>query len=215
MKPYYEQDGIVIFHGDCRDVLPTIAPSSVDLVLTDPPYGMDYKPMRGADGSKRWADGVKGDNKPFDPHMLLLYPRLILFGANWYAESLPSSGGWFVWDKTPNGAKDGFHASHCELAWTNLGGSIHKFSLQWGGEARNGEPFLHPTQKPVALMRWLILKWTKPGDLILDPYMGSGPVARACFEHGRRYIGIELEEKYCEIAVERLQQAVLPLGDAA
>jgi DNA modification methylase len=74
---------------------------------------------------------------------------------------------------------------------------------------------VHPTQKPVALMRWILTKWSKPGDLILDPYMGSGPVARACLDLGRRYIGVELEERYCEIAVSRLSQQVLPLMEAA
>lgn len=212
MIPYYDDGQITIYHGDCRDVLPTLDPGSVDLVLTDPPYGMKYKPLRGADGSKRWVDGVRGDDEAFDPAPLLRFPCCVLFGANWYAHQLPPSGGWIVWDKTPLGAKDGFHASHAELAWTNLAGSISKFSLQWGGEARNGERHLHPTQKPVALMRWILNKWTAPGQLVLDPYMGSGPVAEACRDLGRRYIGVEIIENHCRTAVNRLAQSVLPLG---
>lgn len=215
--PYYDQDGITIYHTDCCDILPAIEPSTVNLVLTDPPYGMAYKPKRGADGSKRWSEGVRGDRKPFDPTQILSYERVICFGANWYADKLPPSGGWIVWDKTPKGIKEGFMYSHAELAWTNLMGRVQKFSLQWGGEARDHEPHLHPTQKPVALMRWIIERWTEPGDLVLDPYMGSGPVAQACSELGRRYIGIELDEQYCEVAVKRLQQARQPelIGGAA
>jgi site-specific DNA-methyltransferase (adenine-specific) len=138
-----------------------------------------------------------------------------MWGANWYADELPPSGGWIVWDKTPRGVKEGFTASHAELAWTNLFSSVKKFSLQWGGEARNHELHLHPTQKPVGLMRWIVQNWTEPGQLVLDPYMGSGPVAEACRDLGRRYIGVELEERYCEIAAQRLAQDVLPFGDTA
>lgn len=209
MTPIYDRDGITIYNADCRDVLPHIDPSSVGLLLTDPPYGMAYKPLRGADGSKRWDETVIGDDAPFDPAPLLQFPRLILWGANHYASRLPDSGGWIVWDKTPNGAKEGFYASHAELAWTNLNGSVSKFAMQWGGEARGGEPHLHPTQKPVALMRWILERWTAPGDLILDPYMGSGPVAAAAYQLGRRYIGIELVPEYCQVAINRLAQPVL------
>lgn len=208
-EPYYSDEFVTVYHADCRDVLPAIDPASVALVLTDPPYGMDYKPLRGSDGSKRWSDGVEGDAEPFSPEHLLAFPRLVLWGANWYADRLPPSGGWIVWDKTPKGAKKGFHASHAELAWTNLFSSVRKFSLQWGGEARNNEPHLHPTQKPVGLMRWIVESWTNPGDLVLDPYMGSGPVAEACRDTGRRYIGIEKVDRYCAAAVRRLDQQVL------
>lgn len=204
----HDQDGIVIYHGDCLAMLPSLE-QIPQLVLTDPPYGMDYKPLRGADGSKRWADGVQGDAAPFDPAPLLRFPRLVLFGANWYADKLPASGGWLVWDKTPKGIKDGFHASHAELAWTNLCSSVRKFSLQWGGEARNSEPFLHPTQKPVGLMRWVLEQFTKPGDMVLDPYMGSGPVAQACRETGRGYLGFEIDARYVEAAIGRLSQRSL------
>lgn len=210
MEPYYQDDAVTIFHGDCREILPSIAP--VDLLLTDPPYGMAYKPLRGSDGSKRWVDGVTGDGEPFDPSHLLRYERVILFGANWYAPALPASGGWLVWDKTPKGFKDGFAASHAELAWTNLSGSVLKFALQWGGEARNGEGHYHPTQKPVALMRWILERFGKPEWVTVDPYMGSGPVLLAAKELGRRAIGIEIEERYCEVAARRMGQEVLDLA---
>ena len=146
-----------------------------------------------------------------NPAPLLRFKRKVLWGANWYADKLPASGGWIVWDKTPKGVKKGFAASHAELAWTNLFSSVRKFSLQWGGEAHNNEPHLHPTQKPGGLMRWIIEEHTKPGDLILDPYAGSAPVMEACRDLGRRYIGCELEERYCENAARRLSQEVLDI----
>lgn len=212
MEPYFSDDAVTLYLGDCRKVLPSIDPATVALLLADPPYGMNHEPTRRSNGSKRWgAERVTGDAEPFDPAHLLGFRRLVLFGANWYANRLPPSGGWLVWDKTPKGAKQGFTASHAELAWTNCCASVRKFSLQWGGEARNGEAHLHPTQKPVALMRWILHEFTAPGDLVLDPYMGSGPVAQACQDEGRRYIGIEQEERHCETAVQRLHSPVLPM----
>lgn len=213
--PYYADEAVTLYHGDCREILPSLDLTDVALLLTDPPYGMDYKPLRGGDGSKRWKDGVRGDAEPFDPTPLLAYGRCVLWGGNWYADRLPNSGGWLVWDKTPKGIKEGFHASHAELAWTNCCSSVRKFSCQWGGEARNGEPHLHPTQKPVALMRWVLSQFTEPGDLILDPYAGSGPVAEACRDTGRRYVGIELEQRYCDALAGRFSQGVMDFGEPA
>lgn len=214
MKPYYEHAGITIYHGDCREILNTaiaaLSPAEVAIVC-DPPYGMSYVPMRGSDGSKRWnarkGVAVIGDASNFDPAHLLRFPQLILWGAHWYAAQLPASGGWLVWDKTPKGSKDGFFAGHCDLAWTNLRASTAKFSLQWGGEARGGEGFYHPTQKPVALMGWCIDLCKRVGTVV-DPYCGSGPTLAAAKLRGIPAIGIEIEERYCEIAAERLSQEV-------
>ncbi len=220
MRPYYDRDDIQIFHADCRDVLPTIEPSAVDLVLTDPPYG--YRQNDQA-RSKRSANDpgrdsglpmIYGDTEPFDPSMLFIFRRLVLFGANHYADRLPPSASWLVWDRL-NGSTASDNAD-AELIWTNCGGTIRTYRQTWRGVAREAdwlEPneHVHPTQKPVALMTWLLERYTKPGDLVLDPYMGSGPIAKACHMTGRRYIGIELSEAYCAVAVRRLQQQVLPL----
>jgi 16S rRNA G966 N2-methylase RsmD len=213
LKPYYEHAGITIYHGDCREILSGIA--SADLVLTDPPYGMNYKPMRGADGSKRFTEGVIGDSELFDPSPLMRFGRAVLWGANWYPQLLPPSGGWIVWDKTPKGRKEGFAASDAELAWTNLRGSVLKFSMQWGGEAHGGEPHFHPTQKPVALMEWIIARYSDVGGMILDPYTGSGPVLIAAKNLRRQAIGIEIDERYCEIAAKRLSQEVMDFTEVS
>lgn len=223
MKPYYEHAGITIYHGDCREILPDVTvpvihPAAPVAIVTDPPYGMSYVPMRGSDGSKRWNDrkgvAVHGDSTAFNPAHLLAFPKIVLWGAHWYADRLPPSGGWLVWDKTPKGAKDGFFASRCDMAWTNLRESIAKFSLQWGGEARGGEGFFHPTQKPVALMGWCIDLCGGAG-LIVDPYCGSGPTLAAAKLRGVQAIGTEIEEKYCEIAAKRLNQEVLDFAEVS
>jgi site-specific DNA-methyltransferase (adenine-specific) len=204
MTPYYSESGITIYHGRAEAVLPMLA---FGAIVSDPPYGMDYKPLRGADGSKRWRGGVQGDDQPFDPSLLLNVP-CVLWGANWYSNRLPGHGGWLVWNKTCEHRKSGFIASDCELAFASEATRTFRFDLQWGGEARNGEPFYHPTQKPVALMAWR-LGFVPADALICDPYMGGGPTLVAAKLAGRRAVGIEINERYCETAANRLRQGVL------
>lgn len=219
-KPYYldERSGIAIFLGDCREVLPTLG--KFDLLLTDPPYGIGLdtdnarsrsRPFSGERTMKRAVNHppVAGDDKPFDPsHLLGLGSGAILWGANHYAARLPSSPMWLAWDRESSG-----HVTDCELAWVSghRFETVRLFRHQWNGFERAseaGQRVLHPTQKPVALMRWC-LSFFPDAKTVVDPYMGSGPVARACKDAGLRYVGIELVEKYCEIAVKRLAQECL------
>ena len=237
-EPYYRDDAVTIYHGDCRAILPALDVVP-DLVLTDPPYGVKERTDRaskgrgsnpnrtsstlsGAGGPKGPSNDfppVAGDDEPFDPSHLLGFKRLVMWGANNFAERLPPSSSWVVWDKLGGlitakrfiGQDDN---ADLEMAWTNLGGPARLIPHRWKGLLRDSEArerALHPTQKPVVLMS-IILEWrTKPGDLVLDPYMGSGPVMRAAKDLGRRAIGIELEERYCEVAARRCQQEVLAL----
>jgi DNA modification methylase len=210
--PYYQDSHVTIFNADCRDVLPLIAPGTIDLVLTDPPYGIAYKALRGSNGSKMWgSERVTGDAEPFDPSPLLRFQRLIIWGGQHFASRLPDSPGWILWDKCPTGPREGFVYSHAEIAWTNLMGHVEKIPYQWEGNDRQGEPFLHPTQKPVGLMRSLIERFGVVDGITLDPFMGSGTTLRAAKDLGRRAIGIEIEERYCEIAAKRMSQLAMEL----
>lgn len=226
MTPYYDKDGITIYHADCADVLPLIDPSTVALVLTDPPYGIDWQqPVKGGritvagkyqynGAASRMVDSVKGDGEMFDLATVLPFGRVVVFGANYFVHP---PGGLIVWDKTGGGKAQTFMPG-AEVAWTNVVAGCHIFHQMWAGAYRDhSDPEwnlrVHPTQKPTKLMRWILGKWTEPGDLILDPYMGSGPIAQACHEMGRRYIGVEIVEAYCEVAVNRLAQGVLTFGD--
>lgn len=205
MKPVYDVDGIQIWHADCADILPTIDPVSVALLLTDPPYGMGYK------ASDLWdRREIEGDDEPFDPTHLLAYNRCVIFGGEHLAARLPVSKGWIVWEKRndTDSTDSGLKVPDCELAWTNVTGRHRVFHELWAGPLRR-EKFLHPTQKSVNLMRWIVEQWTELGDLVLDPYMGSGPVARACADLGRRYIGIEIVEEYVDTAISRMGQLTL------
>jgi site-specific DNA-methyltransferase (adenine-specific) len=181
------------------------------VIVADPPYGLSYKPGGNGKAVRLVKDTVTGDTNPFDPALLLSYRApLVLWGANHYASRLPVSASWLVWDKRCGTTSDS-HAD-CELAWTNLGGPARLYSQLWRGMLRDGEPEsrVHPTQKPVRLMRWC-LSLCRIGTVI-DPFMGSGTTLVAAKEEGRRAIGIEIEERYCEIAAKRLAQEVLPLG---
>lgn len=206
-KPYYDEGGITIYHGDCREILPALG--TFDLLLADPPYGISL------DTSARWpwlADQapVANDGVPFDPAPLLgLDGRAILWGANHYASRLPDSRGWLAWDKATRNGLD-LKQAEIEFAWSNCVTRPKCFRHMWSGAFRDSErgSRLHPTQKPVALMAWC-LALVPRAQSVIDPYMGSGPVARACKDAGKRYVGIEIDERYCEIAAKRLAQEVL------
>lgn len=233
LTPYYQQDDITIYNCDCREIIDELG--SVDLVLTDPPYGISLatnyavsriesqtlkrRSVGGAKGkvwfSKNHA-AVEGDNVPFNPAHLLKFGKLALFGANNYASALKDSYSWVVWDKrTERGGSNSF--SDCELIYC-LGAnfkSVRIFRHMWSGYLRDSEihqEHLHPTQKPVALMRYLIqlFKLDKTA-MILDPYCGSGATLVAAKALGYRAIGIDTSANYCEISAKRLMQQFIQL----
>ena len=209
MKPYYESGGITIYHGDCREILPTLDASLA--VVTDPPYGIAFEKGAGGKGkhNRRNLSTVHGDTEPFDPAALLGLETVITWGANHCAERLPH-GRWLAWDKL-NGIESFDSFSDVEFAWQNKRAADRIFRYLWKGICQEGEKDagrVHPTQKPVTLMKWC-LSFTPNGSTILDPYMGSGTTLRAAKDLGRKAIGIEIEERYCEIAAKRLSQEVL------
>lgn len=214
MRPYYERDGITIYHGDCREIMPTL---KADVVVTDPPYGIQYDGGRTQRGTQDLG-AVEGDDKPFDPSPLLRFRDVLCWGANNYAQDLPRSGQFYVWDKVcSNGMK--VRIAECEFAWHALGTKPRVFRHLWSGAYRVGEEAgkrsVHPTQKPLALLRWCIDRLPDEPGLILDPFMGSGTTLVAAKLEGRRAIGIEIEERYCEIAAKRLAQGVLDFSETA
>ena len=215
MTPYYEDDYCTIYNADCREVLPTL--DKVDLVLTDPPYGIgaDKNTRANKQGGNAIAPsrdyGVGDwDNNPIDFELLwsLLSAGTYAccFGGNYYP--LPPSKSWLVWDKETG---DNWYAD-AELAWTNYEKAVRLKRHLWKGMLRKGkERRDHPTQKPLEVMEWCITLCPDNPQTILDPFMGSGTTLRAGKDLRRKCIGIELEEKYCEIAANRLAQEVLAL----
>ena len=218
MKPYYEEAGIVIYCGDCREILPQLGP--VDLVLTDPPYGIGE--ARGKNKSrtklavsKDYGVSSWDDRTPADWIFGLLREMSryqIIFGGNYFP--LPPSSCWLVWDKL-NGNTD---FADCELAWTNLPKAVRRLQWRWQGmlqqDMSRKESHDHPTQKPLAVMKWALSQAPDDCGLILDPFMGSGTTLVAAKEFGRRTIGIEREARYCDVAISRLRQNVLDLDES-
>ena len=204
MTPYYSDDSVTIYHGDCFELIDCLV---ADVVVSDPPYGMKYVHGGRKGGKLLGFDGVSviGDEEPFDPSPWLRWPA-VLWGANHFADKLPVSAGWLVWDKRDG--KTTNDQSDCELAWTSFLTTARLFTRYWNGGGI-GELRLHPTQKSLALMKWCL--GYCPEGTVLDPFMGSGTTLRAAKDCGRKSIGIELEEAYCEVAARRMCQEVLAI----
>lgn len=214
VRPYYEDTGIVIYHADCRIVLPHLSP--VDLLLTDPPYGIGE--ARGKNKTRTNAAvardyGVSDwDDAPPPQWALELARSLarwqIVWGGNYF--SLPPSRCWLVWDKDNTG-----DFADCELAWTNLDKAVRRIVYRWNGMLQEpGQPKedrVHPTQKPQAVIRWALSHAPAGVRTVLDPWMGSGTTLVECKRLGLSCVGIEREERYCEVAAKRLAQGALPL----
>lgn len=207
--PFYEKDGITIFNADCRQVLPFL--SCCQLLLTDPPYGIGWETPVGP--SRKPGKKVYGDDKPFEPAFVAeVASTQIIWGGNYFADKLKPTNGWLVWDKRVSDWTN--DQSDCEFAWTNIQTPARIFRKNWGGggcaakENGQGVGYLHPTQKPLALMRWC-LSLVPGAETVLDPFMGSGTTLVAAKLEGRKAIGIEIDERYCSIAVARLNQNLL------
>jgi len=217
-QPCECHDGITLYHADCRDILPLLEPGSVDLLLTDPPYGMNYNTdsrrfTGGVNKERRYGQGqgprpVTGDDEVFDPTPFLLFPRVILWGFNHWAQRVPI-GTTLVWLKK-RAHRLGAFLSDAELAWEKGGHGVYATYVPGDGrwDLAEGCVRCHPTQKPIALMGWCLERHQNAAS-ILDPFAGSGTTGRACKDLGRKCIQIEIEERYCEIAARRLEQEVL------
>lgn len=203
----------VLYNEDCAFILPTLG--RVDAVVTDPPYGIGEaganqikkQPWRGKLAPSRDYGVDEWDDQPVSPELMDAMRAKakwqIIFGGNYYA--LPPTKCWLVWDKI-NGEND---FADCELAWTNLPGAIRRLRFMWHGMIRaHGEPRGdHPTQKPIGVMKWCIEHLPEGCQTILDPFMGSGTTGVAAVKMGKKFIGIERERKYFDIACRRIEAA--------
>ena len=193
-----------LYLGDCLEILPTLG--RVDAVITDPPYGLGDK-WTGGGGTKRtsWRFDPKEARAwdmqapDFVPDLVAPFNEAIVWGGNYFA--LPPSRCWLVWDKKQN---DAWTTAQCELAWTNLDRPVRAFRFAQCEQASEGLKE-HPTQKPLSLMLWC-MKWVS-GRTILDPFMGSGTTGVAALQLGRKFIGIELDPGYFDIACRRIEEA--------
>ena len=198
--------------GDCLDVLRTIPAGSVDAVVTDPPYGMDWcftgqgsgQNAQGGRESVTKGKTIKGDAAPFDPAPFLEFEKVLMWGFHHFNARLPS-GSVLVWIKKYPDAFDTF-LSDADLAWMRGGCGVYCSKVINPASFQSEK--VHPTQKPVELMRWCVEKvGSEEGGLVLDPFCGSGTTGVACMQTGRRFIGIEIDEGYAAIARRRIAEA--------
>lgn len=213
MKPYFETDTGVLYHGKCENILPHLP--VYDLLLTDPPYGIGEAAGKNKSRSKiaiakDYGNDSWDNQPPSDIEFELMKMRSknqIIFGGNYFVENLTNSSCWIVWDKK-NGQSD---FADCELAWTSFKTATRLIAFRWagmlqehGGKAK--EKRYHPTQKPVGLFAQILQMYSFPGQTILDCYAGSGTTALAGMRTSRKWVLIEEREKYCEIIQMRVEK---------
>lgn len=203
-----------IINDDCINILKQLPDKCVDLILTDPPYGINEssknhksrsKLAKAKDyGRKNWDNKIP--EKIYFDEMMRVSKRAIIFGGNYFVEYLKNSSCWIVWNKN-NGNND---FADCELAWTNFTTAVRKYDWTWNGmlqqNMKNKDIRIHPTQKPRGLLEKILLDYSKENDLILDCFSGSGTTAVACYNTNRRFICIEKDKEYYEKSLERLKE---------
>lgn len=211
LKPYYQDDLATIYHGDCAEIAPSLG--RFDLLLTDPPYGIGESSKKQASRGQLAAPTDYGfndwDKTPPALELLLALRNQskyqIIWGGNFF--ELPPTSCVLVWDKDNSG-----DFADCELAWTNLKRAVRKFTYRWNGMLQEpGKPKekrVHPTQKPQALIYWC-LDFVPEVKRVFDPFMGSGTTLSCARNRGMEVVGIDKDERYCEIAATRLSQRVL------
>lgn len=206
-----------IYCWDCLEVMKQIPDKSIDLVLTDPPYWIGIKGRVGGEKLAKvtdYWDFNDWDNeiptKEYFNEMIRISKHCIIFWWNYFIENLTNSSCWIVWDKDNT-----WNFADCELAWTNFDTAVRKYTWRWNWmlqeDMNNKEKRYHPTQKPIPLFRWILENYSEKWQTILDPFLWSWTTAVACKEMWRNFIGIEKEQKYVNIANERLKNTTISL----
>jgi DNA modification methylase len=182
--------------GDCREILPALG--MVNAIVTDPPYGINANKQTLGSGKKVFERGGNWDKERPDVAWIPQFAKwFCIWGGNYFADVLPPTNHILVWHKL----NDGLSFSECEFAWTNAGKQARIIQHHWSGEEKQ-----HPTQKPLEVMK-KCLAFFPDAHTILDPFMGSGTTGVACVKAGRKFIGIEIDEGYFDIACERIRKA--------
>ena len=212
------------YNMDCMQGMKEFPDKYFDLAIVDPPYGIgengdknhtrcklakakDYKAFSGND--------IEPPDKEYFDELFRVSKNQIIWGANHFISKIPyDSSCWVVWDKDNTG-----DFADCELAWTSFDSAVRKFKYRWNGmlqeNMKNKENRIHPTQKPVALYEWLLSKYAKPNDIILDTHVGSASSLIACYNTNHKFVGFELDEYYYKVSKQRLdtEMAQMRLSD--
>lgn len=222
LKGVFPTEKISLYNCDCMELLRQTPDNYYSLALVDPPYGI------GEDGAKNHSRGTatkptmykakSWDKEPpsieYFSELIRVSKNQIIWGANHFIENIPNANSscWVVWDKE-NGATD---FADCELAYTSFKSAVRIFRFRWQGmlqgNMKEKENRIHPTQKPVALYKWVLQKYAKPNDKILDTHLGSMSIAIACHDMGFELTGCELDNDYFNAGVERVKKHVSQLS---
>lgn len=204
---------IRMFHADCMEFMAGVSDGYYDLAIVDPPYGI------GEDGGSNHSRGKLAAAKRYQKkqwdrqrptseyfaELRRVSKNQVIWGGQYFADLLPPSSGWLVWDKDNSG-----DFADCEMAWTSFSVAVRKFKWRWNGmlqqDMANKEKRIHPTQKPVSLYKWALTLRAKPGFRILDTHGGSGSICIACYELGYDLDWVEKDAEYYADAVKRYQQ---------
>lgn len=210
------------YNMDCMEGMKGFPDKFFDLAIVDPPYGIGVGSMAYTNGVKRVGraaadrrdySGTTWDTKPgpeYFAELMRVSKRQIIWGGNYFSDALPPSRSFIVWDKrTADNLRDDF--ADCEYAWASKGcGVARVFRYLWKGmlqgDMANKEDRFHPTQKPVALYKWLLANYAKRGDIILDTHVGSASSLIACEDMGFDYVGFEIDKEYYNKGVQRLDE---------
>jgi site-specific DNA-methyltransferase (adenine-specific) len=202
---------IELFNEDCMEVMARYPDNHFDLAIVDPPYGIGKfweKSLRTKYNheSKDWNMNAPG--KEYFDELMRVSINQIIWGANYYCHHLPITNSWIFWDKERDVEKS--HMSEGELAWTSFSMPMRKVKCIWDGARKGvetGIKIIHPCQRPVTLHKWILSKYAKPGEKILDTHLGSGSSAIAAHYFGVDFVGCEIDEDYFKSAEERIDQA--------
>lgn len=206
----------IITNEDCMDLMARYEDNYFDLAIVDPPYGIDVTNQSQGKGGgvAKKIEYKKTDwdkiapNQTYFKELKRVSKNQIIWGANHFIENIPNANSscWVVWDKD-NGSTD---FADCELAYTSFNTAVRKIKWKWSGmlqqDMKNKEIRIHPTQKPIKLYEWLLMKYAKENDKILDTHLGSGSIAIACHNLGFELTGCELDKDYYKEAMKRINE---------
>jgi len=218
-RNYFKGDSMKlnrIINADCMEIMKDIPDKYFELAIVDPPYGIKQDGRKNHTRSKiakskDYSNSTKYDNnapdKKYFDELFRISKNQIIFGANHFISKIPyDSSCWIVWDKD-NGLND---FADCELAWTSFNTAVRKFKWRWQGMLQenmsNKDKLIHPNQKPLSMLRWILCNYAKTGDKIIDTHSGSGSLACACHLEKFDFLAIELDEDYYRDSVKRLDE---------
>ena len=215
METIYKTDFLNLYHCDCIDLMKQYPDKYFDICITDPPYGIGVNKMTLGNGKKKIYRGENDwdlniPNAEYFSELFRISKNQVVWGGNYMTEHLPPKSSWLFWDKG-TGAND---FADGELAWSSFGGALRKIDKSWvGANAKDESDRIHPTQKPIYLYGWILSKYAKQGDKIIDTHFGSGSIALAV-DRANRLDNMNLHLTACEIDLDYVNASIKRISES-